>query len=43
VVRKTLVAYVFQKIIRLAGNPARADQSAVGAVNRPLRIAGFMC
>jgi hypothetical protein len=24
-------------------NPARADKSALGAINRPLRIAGLVC
>ncbi len=31
------------KIIRIAEDPARADQSAVGAINRPLQVSGGFC
>src|SRR6266702_8554925 len=32
---------LFNVFIWIAGNPARADQSALGAINRPLRMSGL--
>jgi len=34
---------VFNKIIGVLGNPLRADKSAMGAINRPLLMAGLIC
>src|SRR5205085_12557154 len=31
------------KFIRRADHPPRADQSAVGAINRPLQVSGLFC
>jgi len=33
----------FHKIIRISEKPRRADKSAVGTINRPLRLAGLVC
>ena len=34
---------VINEIIRISWNSQRADKSAVGAMNRPLRLAGGVC
>jgi hypothetical protein len=31
------------EIIEIEGHPRRADKSALGAINRPLRMAGLFC
>ncbi len=31
------------EIIRIAKTPLKADKSALGAINRPLRMSGLIC